>query len=34
MFLKKNGIYNLPTHVKKENKERLVELLGHDGFIF
>lgn len=34
MFLKKNGIYNLPTHEKKENKERLVELLGHDGFIF
>jgi flap endonuclease-1 len=34
MFLKKNDIYNLPTDVKKENKERLVELLGHDGFIF
>jgi hypothetical protein len=34
MFLKKNEIYNLPTDVKKENKERLVELLGHDGFIF
>jgi hypothetical protein len=34
MFVKKNGIYNLPDEKKKENKERLIELLIHDGFIF
>ncbi len=34
MFLKKNDFYNFPYEKKKENKERLVELLGNDGFIF
>jgi 5'-3' exonuclease len=34
MFLKKNGVYDFPCGVKKGNKERLVELLGYDGFIF
>ena len=34
MFLKKNGIYDFPKDEKKGNKEQLVELLGHDGFIF
>jgi 5'-3' exonuclease len=34
MFIKKNEIYNFPDEKKKENKERLIELLGHDGFIF
>ena len=33
-IIKKNDIYNFPDEKKKENKERLVELLGHDGFIF
>ena len=34
MFIKKNNIYNFPSDKKPENKERLVQLLGHDGFIF
>jgi hypothetical protein len=34
MFVKKNGVYNLTDEKKKENKERLIELLGGDGFIF
>jgi flap endonuclease-1 len=34
MFLKKNDFYNFPYEKKKENRERLVELLGNDGFIF
>ena len=34
MFLKKNLEFYCPDNKKKENKERLIEMLGHDGFIF
>jgi 5'-3' exonuclease len=34
MFRQKNLAFDCPDDVKKENKERLIELLGHDGFVF
>ena len=34
MFRQKNLGFDCPDDVKKENKERLIELLGHDGFVF
>jgi 5'-3' exonuclease len=34
MFRQKNLVFDCPDDVKKENKERLIELLGHDGFVF
>jgi 5'-3' exonuclease len=34
MFRQKNLAFNCPDDVNKENKERLIELLGHDGFVF
>jgi flap endonuclease GEN len=34
MFKHKNMTFQYPDKKKKENKERLVEFLGHDGFVF
>lgn len=34
MFCKKNIAYDFPEGKKEENKERLIEMLGHDGFVF
>ena len=34
MFKHKNMTFDCPGNQKKENKECLIELLGHDGFVF
>lgn len=34
MFKHKNMMFDCPGNQKKENKEHLIELLGHDGFVF
>jgi flap endonuclease GEN len=34
MFRQKNLTFECPGEIKKENKERLIEMLGHDGFVF
>jgi len=34
MFRQKKMEINCPDEKKKENKERLIETLGYDGFIF
>jgi 5'-3' exonuclease len=34
MFRQKNLAFNCPDEIKKENKERLIEILGNDGFVF
>ena len=34
MFRQKNLTFEGPGEIKKENKERLIEMLGHDGFVF
>jgi 5'-3' exonuclease len=34
MFRQKKMEFNCPDEIKKENKEQLIEILGHDGFVF
>jgi hypothetical protein len=34
MFRQKKIEFNCPDEIKKENKERLIEMLGNDGFVF
>jgi hypothetical protein len=34
MFKHKNMMFDCPDNKKKENKELLIEFLGHDGFVF
>jgi hypothetical protein len=34
LFRQKNLGFDCPDEIKNENKERLIEMLGHDGFVF
>ena len=34
MFRQKKLEFDCPDEIKMENKERLIEMLGHDGFVF